>query len=74
MSKEERELKAGEKRYFQKYINEFKELSKKALLEIEDLKTEFIDGSDSSYSIEELEGFKNQLAPIETKSTNINSI
>jgi hypothetical protein len=62
MSKEERELKAGEKRYFQKYINEFKELSKKALLEIEDLKTEFIDGSDSSYSIEELEGFKNQLA------------
>jgi hypothetical protein len=62
MSKEERELKAGEKRYFQKYINEFKELSQKALLEIEDLKREFIDGSDSSYSIEELEGFKNQLA------------
>jgi hypothetical protein len=62
MSKEERELKAGEKRYFQKFINEFKELSQKALLEIEDLKREFIEGSDSSYSIEELEGFKNQLA------------
>lgn len=62
MSKEERELKAGQKRYFQKYINEFKELSQKALLEIEDLKREFIEGSDSSYSIEELEGFKNQLA------------
>jgi hypothetical protein len=61
MSKEERELKAGEKRYFQKFINEFKELSQKALLEIEDLKREFIEGSDSSYSMEELEGFKNQL-------------
>lgn len=64
MSKEERELKAGQKRYFQKYINEFKELSQKALLEIEDLKIEFIEGSDSSYSIEELVGFKNQLAEL----------
>ena len=61
MSKEEKELKDGQKRYFQKYINEFKELSQEALLEIEDLKREFIEGSDSSYSMEELEGFKNQL-------------
>mgnify|MGYP000881277115 CR=1 FL=1 len=40
-----KELKDGQKRYFQKYINEFKELSQEALLEIEDLKRELKNNS-----------------------------
>jgi len=64
MSKEERELKIGEKRYFKKFINEFMETSQKALWEIEELKREFIEGSKSAYSLDELEGFKTKLVEL----------
>lgn len=64
MSKEERELKIGEKRYFKKLINEFMETSQKALWEIEELKREFIEGSKSAYSLNELEGFKTKLVEL----------
>ena len=64
MSKEERDLKIGEKRYFKKLINEFMETSQKALWEIEELKREFIEGSKSAYSLNELEGFKTKLVEL----------
>lgn len=64
MSKEERELKKGEKAYFQRYINDFQEESKKALNEIEKLKKQLVDGSDTIYSIEEIEEYKNKLAEL----------
>jgi len=64
MSKEERELKVGEKRYFKMFINEFKESARKALLEIEELKRQFIEGAEDGYSIDELEGFKVKLVEL----------
>lgn len=62
MSKEERELKAGEKRYFQRYINAFEEEAKKALSEIDKLKKQLVDGSDSVYSFEAIEEYKKKIA------------
>lgn len=64
MSKEERELKKGEKAYFQRYINAFEEDAKKVLSEIEKLKKQLIDGSDTVYSFEEIEEYKNKLAEL----------
>lgn len=64
MSKEERELKAGEKRYFKMLINEFQVSARKALLEIEELKRQFIEGPEDGYSIDELEGFKVKLVEL----------
>lgn len=64
MNKEERELKKGERAYFQRYINDFQEESKKALNEIEKLKKQLVDGSDTIYSFEEIEDYKNKLAEL----------
>lgn len=64
MSKEERELKAGEKRYFRQYINKFLEESKQAISEIQKIKNEIVQGSDSVYSIDEIDGFKKKLAEL----------
>lgn len=64
MSKEERELKKGEKAYFQRYINAFDEDAKKALAEIDKLKKQLIDGSETVYSFEEIEEYKNKLAEL----------
>ncbi len=64
MSKEERELKKGEKAYFQRYINDFQEESKKALNEIDKLKKQLVDGSDTIYSFEEIEEYKKKIAEL----------
>lgn len=61
MSKEERELKKGEKAYFQRYINAFEENAKKALSDIEKLKKQLVDGSETVYSFEKIEEYKNKL-------------
>lgn len=60
MSKEERELKKGEKAYFQRYINAFEEDAKKALSDIEKLKKQLVDGSETVYSFEKIEEYKNK--------------
>lgn len=60
MNKDERELKAGEKRYFKRYLNNFLEESKKAISDIEKLKKELVDGSESTYSLAEIEEVKKQ--------------
>jgi hypothetical protein len=64
MSKEERELKKGEKAYFQRYLNAFEEDAKISLAEIEKLKKQIVDGSDSIYSFKEIEEFKNKLSEL----------
>ncbi|MCC5922466.1 MAG: hypothetical protein JJT77_01670 [Crocinitomicaceae bacterium] len=65
MSKEEqKELTPGQKRYFRQYINKFLEESKQAISEIEKLKNEIVEGSDSVYSIDEIDGFKKKLAEL----------
>lgn len=64
MSKEERELKKGEKAYFQRYINAFEENAKKALSDIEKLKKQLVDGSETVYSFEKIEEYKNKLGEL----------
>ena len=64
MSKEERELKKGEKAYFQRYINAFEEEAKKALSDIEKLKKQLVDGSETVYSFEKIEEYKYKLGEL----------
>lgn len=64
MSKEERELRKGEKAYFQRYINAFEEEIKISLAEIEKLKKQLIEGSDNVYSFDEIEEYKRKIAEL----------
>ncbi len=51
MKEEERELKKGEKIYFKRLINEFKDESGRALSEIKSLKSSIIEGKDGKPSL-----------------------
>jgi hypothetical protein len=64
MSKEERELKKGEKAYFHRYLNAFEEEAKKSLADIEKLKKQLVDGSETFYSFDEIEEYKNKIAEL----------
>jgi uncharacterized protein YoxC len=64
MSKEERDLKTGEKAYFKRYLNAFEVDSKKLLAEIENLKKQLVEGSENVYSFEEIEEYKRKIAEL----------
>lgn len=62
MSKEERELRKGEKAYFQRYINAFQAEAKKSLDEIEKLKKEIVEGTGDKDSFQKIKEYKDKIS------------
>jgi hypothetical protein len=62
MSKEERELRKGEKAYFQRYINAFQAEAKKSLDEIEKLKKQIVEGTGDKDSFQKIKEYKDKIS------------